>query len=456
MQYIFYNIDLIKKKIILFIAFFLIFQSLVFSKEEIINGNIDNGIKLFKKECTACHSIDLNKKLIGPPLNKITEKRNKEWLYKWIKNNKKLRKSGDKDAISIYKEYNNLEMNSFEHLSEKDINDILSFLDNPQINSSPINKTNDKNNNKEKINTYNNEIIIKIITIGFLFLTFILLTILFKLHSLVNAIKSKNLIEYQKNKSLFKISINISIYKTLKKHSFVGYIFIFLFFIISIYSIWEYLINIDVNKGYKPIQPIYFSHKIHSGINGIDCQYCHSEAKYGKISGIPSANVCMNCHNTIDEYKGDYKENGKDKNFYTKEIQKLYKSIGWDPKNRKYSGKINPIKWIKIHNMPDFVYFDHSQHVIVGEKSIKKNKNVNIVCNACHGDVKKMDVVEMVNDFTMEWCINCHRTIEVDSKNKYYLEHFNNVHKYKSILEKNNKKLKLNNIGGLECGKCHY
>lgn len=206
--------------------------------------------------------------------------------------------------------------------------------------------------------------------------------------------------------------------------------------------------NIDINKGYQPNQPIYFSHKIHSGINKINCHYCHSSAKYGKISGIPSANICMNCHLSIMEYQGKYIENGKNKVFYTGEIKKIYQAVGWNSEIRTYSGRIQPIRWIRIHNMPDFVSFNHSQHIIVGEDVIKTSKNVDFVCKACHGDVKKMDKIKMVNEFTMGWCINCHRSTIVNFKNKYYFTYFNELHK--TI------KMTVDAVGGIECAKCHY
>lgn len=209
--------------------------------------------------------------------------------------------------------------------------------------------------------------------------------------------------------------------------------------------------NIDVNKGYQPIQPIHFSHKIHTGINKIDCKYCHSSSQYGKVAGIPSVNLCMNCHNTITEYNGNYIAKNKNKEFYTKEIQKIYKAIGWNPKTREYYDNIEPIQWIRIHNMPDFVYFDHSQHVIIAEEIIKKHKSVDIVCKACHGEVEKMDEIFMANDFTMKWCISCHRTIEIVN-NTY------NINYFKELINKQiqNKKPNVSNIGGIDCGKCHY
>ncbi|WP_185856129.1 c-type cytochrome [Blattabacterium cuenoti] len=424
-----------------------------------IEGNAERGSELFKKNCTACHSIDLEKKMIGPALSGVTEKRSREWLHKWIVNNKLLRKSGDKEAIDLYKEYGNIEMNSFSQLSEQQIDDILYFIKNP------IGDTKKKENLKiidNGINNNENEIIetqflIKIIVFGFSLLSIILLWILYRIKILTKLLNENDTIfkqQEKKRKNFLKISIlflsNFLDSFFLKKKRVVYFFccfFGFLFLLIG-YEIWVFLIGIDVNKGYKPKQPIYFSHKIHSGINGIDCQYCHSTAKYSKVSGIPSVNVCMNCHITINEYKGDYIEKGKNREEYNEEIQKVYHSVGWDPEKREYSGKTRPIQWIRIHNMPDFVHFDHSQHVITGKEMIKKSKKVDLVCNACHGEVQNMDQVEMSNDFTMGWCLSCHRKTEIDTKNKYYIEHFPNVQQEK------NKTVDM--IGGTECAKCHY
>lgn len=433
---------------LLFIFFFVFIINNLIAKE--ILGNPENGIKIFKKECTACHSIDLTKKLIGPPLQNITKKRNIEWLHKWIKNNKSLIKNGDKEALDIYNKYNKSDMNLFLHLSKDDINDILSFIDNPEIIN---NKKNDKNIiNNSIIDKYSNELnnTYEIIFVGFIILFILLLIILIRLIQLIKILNSKKLGDYEIiNYNIFNI---INIIKIIKKYYYIGYSLIFIFSIISIYSIWNFLMLIDVNKGYKPIQPIYFSHKIHSGINKINCQYCHSDSQYSKFASIPSTNVCMNCHITIDKYQGKYIEKGKNRSFYNKEINKLYKSIGWDPIDRKYKNASNPIEWIKIHNMPDFVYFNHSQHIVVGEKAIKKIKNVDISCNACHGNVQNMDSVEMANDFTMEWCINCHRNISIDKNNNYYIEYFKNIHK--KHYKKN--KITVSDVGGTECVKCHY
>ncbi|XCI75142.1 MAG: c-type cytochrome [Flavobacteriales bacterium] len=433
--------------------FSMAFQNMLVAQDQ-IKGNAENGAKLFKKNCTACHSTDLTKKLIGPPLAGVTDRRSHEWLHKWIKDNKALRESGDKYAIANYEEYNQLEMNLFPQLSEQDIDDILAFTKNP-----PSPKE-EKTLATETANFQQNDLggaTTKIIVLGFTLLAIILLGILFKLYTLIRLINTNTLEEYQAQKPAIKFSIDLS--KVLERYRSVGYALIGFFFLAALYGVWDFLMGIDINKGYKPQQPIYFSHKIHTNNNSIDCQYCHSSAKYDKVSGIPTANVCMNCHMTITEYKGNYIEEGKSKEFYTKEIQKIYQSVGWDPSTRKYSGKTKPIQWVRIHNMPDFVYFNHSQHVVAGEEMIKKAKNVDIVCKACHGQVQEMDEVQMDNNFTMGWCINCHRTTVVNMENKYYIEYFSKLHEKLKKQYSNGKrdiKITVDAVGGIECGKCHY
>ncbi|BAM99361.1 cytochrome c [Blattabacterium cuenoti BPAA] len=436
---------------ILFFIFIFSFFLIEEGKLKAEKGDVENGMELFKKNCTTCHSIDLEKKMIGPALHGVTERRNRKWLHQWIKNNKSLRESGDKEALEVYKEYGNIEMNPFPQLSEKQIDDILSFIKNPDLIKKKENHKINHNNNEANENNdrEENQFLVKLIIFCFGILSLILLWILYRIQILIRLINEGETKVSTFRKQNFIINI---LYKKIlgndKKKWYLFSCFTGFFLLFGIYETWNFLMKIDVNKGYKPEQPIYFSHKIHSGINKIDCQYCHSSAKYGKVSGIPSVNVCMNCHITIHEYNGDYLEKGKSREEYNQEIQKIYKAIGWDPETRKYSKKIHPIQWVRIHNMPDFVYFDHSQHILTGEKSIKKLKKVNLVCYACHGEVQKMDTVEMSNDFTMEWCISCHKNVGIDKKNKYYKEYFPS--------SKTNKKITVDMIGGIECAKCHY
>ena len=213
-------------------------------------------------------------------------------------------------------------------------------------------------------------------------------------------------------------------------------------FFSATYFAFGYLMQVGIDQGYQPIQEIHYSHKIHAGDNQIDCKFCHSAARTSKTAGIPSLNVCMNCHKTIDEYTGPVEpEKGLTKEFYDGEIQKLYDAVGWDTDNMKYTGVEKPVKWTRIHNLPDHVYFNHSQHVTVA----------GVACQTCHGDVQTMEVVEQHAPLTMGWCINCHRSTDVNQANPYYEK----VHK--QLADKMKKeKLTIAELGGLECGKCHY
>lgn len=425
------------------------------------DGDPKNGEKLFKANCTACHALD--KQVIGPPLKGVVERVkteggvDRDWLHKWIKDNKALRASGDKYANEIFEKYNKTEMLQFPNLTEKDIDDILAFTTNPPAPEPP--KADDKATATTGATaapadkTTTNIVIISLLAIAGL-----LVWILIKLRQLVTLGQSEELAGLNETRVR-------SFKEMYEKFHYVGKALLAILAILAAYGVWNWLMWIGVYKGYKPEQPIYFSHKIHAGEQKIDCQLCHSSAKYGKVSEIPSMNVCMNCHRTISEYSADhYMEPGKDKAFYDGEIQKIYAATGWDPAKQQYTGKTQPVEWTRIHNMPDFVYFNHSQHVIAGEQAIinsfnKKNPNnkIDVVCKACHGKIDTMNVVQMANDFTMGWCIECHRTTEVDMNNGYNKEYFKNLHdKLKKQYPQDGGKITVDAIGGLECGKCHY
>lgn len=425
------------------------------------SGDPKNGEKLFKANCTACHALD--KQMIGPALGGVVERLQTEqnlgedWLHKWIKDNKALRESGDKYAIEVYEKFNKVEMTAFPNLSDTDINDILAYTTNPPAPEPAAEAASDENTiaaiEKERKESANS----KILLISLLAIAGLLLWLLLRLRQLVKLNQTEELAELNATRVQ-------SFGELYQKYNLVGKALLGLLAVFALYGVWNFLMGIGVYKGYKPEQPIYFSHKIHAGDNKIDCQMCHSSAKYGKVSEIPSVNVCMNCHRTISEYNGKYMEPGKDKAFYDGEIQKIYQAAGWDPATQSYTGKTQPIEWVRIHNMPDFVYFNHAQHVVAGEQSIisahnKKNPNdqIDVVCKACHGKVDTMNVVAMANDFTMGWCIDCHRTTEVDMSNGYNQAYFKNLHdKLKKQYPKSEGKITVDAIGGLECGKCHY
>jgi hypothetical protein len=226
-----------------------------------------------------------------------------------------------------------------------------------------------------------------------------------------------------------------------------------IFFVIGGFYLTKAAIGLQRQKDYQPEQPIYYSHKVHAGINQISCLYCHGNAWESRHAAIPSVNVCMNCHKTVTSYeKGPklYAEDGREIDG-TAEIQKLYKYAGFDPKNANAwdASKAKPIEWVKIHNLPDHVYFNHSQHVRAG----------NVQCQSCHGNIQEMDEVKQFSELSMGWCINCHRETKVDfnydSKkgNKFYsiYEKFHN-----DIKSGKMDSVTVKDIGGLECQKCHY
>ncbi len=140
------------------------------------------------------------------------------------------------------------------------------------------------------------------------------------------------------------------------------------------WSMWTPGDTVD-NVGYKPEQPIPFSHKLHAGDKKIPCQYCHSSARRSITSGIPPLNACMGCHRLV----------GTDKPW----IQKITESY----KNNQ------PISWVKVHDLPDFVRFSHKIHV----------SGAKLECQECHGQVQDMEVVEQVAPLQMGWCIDCHK-----------------------------------------------
>lgn len=162
-------------------------------------------------------------------------------------------------------------------------------------------------------------------------------------------------------------------------------------------------------QGYEPPQPIAFSHRLHAGEMQISCLYCHSGAEKSRHAGIPAASVCMNCHRFVTAPLGALRaedelarrEGRRPRRIVSPELQKLYDALALDENMRRDAGKNpSPIAWTKIHNVPDFVYFDHRGHV-----------NAGVGCQQCHGPIETMDRVRQVQDLSMGWCVNCHRQV---------------------------------------------
>ena len=388
------------------------------------------GKALFNSNCAACHKLD--KKATGPALRGVAGKYEAEWLYKWIKNSQGLIKSGDAKAVALYAEYNNSVMTSFPGLSNGDIDNILAYTSEPKPVPVVAAVVPGGGSTGGSDGVSNN------IILGALALVFLLLVImLFLVTGTLKKIASVNGVEYPE-----KVK-RTPIWQAFAQNQFLVLVSCILLLLGSAYFAYGYVMQVGIDQGYAPVQPIHYSHKIHAGYNKIDCNFCHSSARKSKHSGIPSLNVCMNCHKNIAEYNGEEDlENGYTKEFYTGEIKKLYKAVGWDEENQAYTGKTEPVKWTRIHNLPDFAYFNHSQHVTVA----------GVECQKCHGPVEEMEIMYQYSSLTMGWCINCHRETNVDLKeNEYYAKIHEELSKKYGV-----DKLTIAQMGGLECGKCHY
>ncbi|GGD18960.1 cytochrome c [Hyunsoonleella pacifica] len=402
-------------------------------------GDPAKGKSLFNANCAACHQLD--KKMTGPALRNVEARLSEEqgldrdWIYAWIRNSSALIKSGDAYANKIYNEYGGAAMTAFPQLSDDDINNILAYTAEekkaPAAAAVAVTPEGGGSGNSGGIS---NEIILGALAILFILLAAGLYLVNKTLRRFASA-QGIDLPEATKRTPLWKAFV---------QNQFLMIVVAIFFLLSSAYFVYGYLSQIGVDQGYEPVQPIHYSHRIHAGDNGIDCKYCHSSARVSKHSGIPSLNVCMNCHKSIYQVADETQQEGLSEYGidYNAEIKKLYEAVGWDDENQKYTGETKPVKWVRIHNLPDFAYFNHSQHVTVA----------GVECQTCHGPVEEMEVMYQHAPLTMGWCINCHRETNVAVKDNAY---------YEKIHEELSKKYGVENLtaaqmGGLECGKCHY
>jgi mono/diheme cytochrome c family protein len=411
-------------------AFFAAMLALSFTSQAAIDGDAANGKKIFKAQCAACHKLD--KKLVGPALGDVTTRRSEEWLLKWIRNNAALRASGDKDANAIFAEYNGSVMAAFENLSDQDIKDILAYTVAGDAPAAPVAGA----PAAAPVAAPEEDNRVFVLTVLTIFLA-LLIALLVKVRNTLRIVQGKEATSLLEDANAFTRM-------AVKNRNFILVVTI----VVAIFllkGLYEGLMSIGVKQDYAPEQPIAFSHKIHAGDNKVDCNYCHSSARNSKHSGIPSTNVCMNCHMYIDgseikDEAGNLKYNGE----RSPEIAKIYDAIGWDAENRAYipNYEEKPVRWVRIHNLPDLAYFNHAQHVTAGE----------VACQTCHGPVEEMEVMYQYSPLTMGWCIECHRETEVKTATNGYYDglHDELKAKYKG------QKITVEKIGGLECGKCHY
>ena len=468
------------KKIIFFkgsaLAFFFLL-SVVLSAAPDVNAGKD----LFKANCASCHNKNMKDDLTGPALGGVEQRWSgkEKLLYSWIKNSQGVIASGDAYAVALYNKYNKSQMSSFPNLKDEDIASILAYIDaayTGKLAGAPAAAATGAAAGPQEKSDSN--ILFWLIGGILVLIAFIMLRVVQSLNALAQA------------KEGLPVDAPKSLRQMVTSKGMVGFA-IFALIVLGGYTTVNNAINMGRMQGYQPDQPIKFSHATHAGVNKIDCQYCHDSARRSKHSSIPSTNTCMNCHAAI--------KNGS--TYGTAELTKIYASIGYDPATNKYienydskteeeikaiytkwigdeykrvkekadlddegvrlvtqqwadikksltneqKKKIQgPIEWVRIHNLPDHVYFNHSQHVTVGK----------LECQTCHGKVEEMDVMKQMSPLSMGWCINCHRQTEVKFKDNAYYANYTRYHEEMAAGKRD--KVTVADIGGLECQKCHY
>lgn len=435
------------------------------------------GEKLFKANCNQCHNRDMKNDLTGPALGGAAERwadYPQEDLYEWIRNSQKMIAEGHPRAVELWNQWKPTVMNSV-NLTDEEIGNILAYIDGVYAGTYGVDPNAaavaDTGAAEAEDNTF-------LFTILFVILA-ILAVVLARIIANLSYISKVQAGETPQRKTLADI---------LTSKGLIAFV-IFALVVLGGFMTVNNAINLGRQQGYQPEQPIAFSHQLHAGVHQIDCQYCHDGARRSKHSVIPAANTCMNCHKAI--VKGTTTG--------TAEISKIYASIGFDPNEgtyiddydnmpeaeierifKKWIGdnyvkdntilddegervieeqwegiktsltnpdkkKIQgPIEWIKIHNLPDHVYFNHAQHVSVGK----------VECQTCHGPVEEMEIVQQYMPLSMGWCVNCHRQTEVKFADNPYYDSYEEYHK--ELTNGSREKVTVEDIGGLECQKCHY
>lgn len=440
--------------------------------------SIDKGKTLFAANCGSCHAKNMKSALTGPALGGAEAKWDtKDNLYAWIRNSQAVLKSGHPRAVEVWNQYKPTVMTSFPTLTDDDIASILVYIDGVYQGTYPPKTVGPVDGTETEAVDSNSKWFYPGVIAFLLFLAYLLWIVIDNLNKLSAAkdgrpYKSKTTWQHLTSKGVVSFLIFAAV-------------------ILGGYTTVTRAIDLGRQQGYEPDQPIKFSHATHAGLNKIDCQYCHDGARRSKQSVIPAANTCMNCHKAITVGS----------KYGTAEITKIFASIGFDPNTNKYienyenisddsikkiyttwiqdqylvantltsptdmskleadkqwknivksltsenDKKVQgPIEWVRIHNLPDHAYFNHSQHVNIGK----------VACQTCHGDVQKMEVVKQDQPLSMGWCINCHRQSEVKFAENDYYKSYERFHE--ELKSGKRDKVTVADIGGLECQKCHY
>jgi mono/diheme cytochrome c family protein len=391
-----------------------------------------DGKALFQANCASCHNP--LKDATGPALQGVSKHdHGMDWIHKWVHNPAGMIASGDPHAKELYAKWGTL-MTAFPNLADKDIDAIIKYVDEFKVAGPAANPDGAAATAAKDDNGW----LYSIITVSLLVLAIILWRVNTGLKRVAASAEGQAV---EKEVPLYRNKFAIACT-------------VILVTIFAGYWIVNGAVNMGRQQNYQPTQPIYYSHKVHAGINQINCLYCHAGAEKSRQAMIPSSNVCMNCHKQINEYTGAKEhplldDKGNEING-TEQIKLLYQYAGWDPEKKQYrrdaQGNIlaTPIKWTKIHNLPDHVYFNHAQHVKVGQ----------VQCQRCHGDIQEMDEVYQAAPLSMGWCINCHRQTQVKFSDNNYYSIYEKYHKEISAGKRDG--VTVEDIGGLECQKCHY
>lgn len=405
----------------------------IFATTPILAQDVAEGEKLFNENCTSCHVID-GAKSVGPNLRDVTKRRKEDWLLKWIKNSPAMIASGDPIAVKLYEENNKANMTEFGFLTDNQIKSILKYVESAPVATAAApapadGGTTTSTGSAPTSPAPQSEGFYSSTTLIIMLVLALVLLVMGVLLSRVQAMMKKMLAaKFPEEEELNQPSWYDSKFTPWVKNLNPTITILVLVTLVGVVGGGAYFKyaneEIGVQQGYAPVQPIAFDHSLHAGEYKMDCLFCHSTASISKQASVPSVNTCMNCHKSVD---ASAKYNGE----VSPEIQKIRDAY----KNN------TPIKWVRIHNLPDHAYFNHAQHVSVGK----------LECQTCHGPIETMKKVEQFASLQMGWCVNCHREAKVDVENNDYYEQL-----HKDLKGMGRKGLTVAMNGGLECGKCHY
>jgi cytochrome c2 len=376
------------------------------------------GKTIFNANCRTCHRLD--QKNVGPALRGVTDRHSIDWTKRFIRNSQAMIAAGDPEAVAIYNQFNQLAMPAHEFLGDEELGNLLAYIEyGDRADAAAAADQGGEGGQGQASGSAGIPSEYLTIILGVLILVLVLIMVVM---GMIISILNK----YLKNQKLDEADEEFVNQKTDYKKIFKSDAFILIVTALVIVFVAKTAIDglysVGIQQGYAPTQPIAFSHQLHAGQYEIACQYCHTGVEIGKSANIPSANICMNCHIHIQNVGG---QDG-----ISPEIAKIYHAIDNN----------QPIEWVRIHNLPDLAYFNHAQHVAVG----------GIECQTCHGPIQEMEVVYQHSSLTMGWCIDCHRQTDIRAQGNEYYDRLVQLHSN----SKNN--LKVKDIGGLECSKCHY